>query len=213
MLNPPPANNDCATAELLTESIAWVDSIGASTDGPMTQNYSRTGPETSCDFPLGDEQIHNDIWFDYLAECTGPVSAGLCGSDFNSKLAVYDDLTCPPASGPIACSDDDCGPELGVNAVVNFPAQRGEVYRIRVGGYREQTGTGLLSLSHTPPSSADLRHVASLIDCFTSPCGAPPCAPHALGRPCCTGMDFDGDADVDAADHAQFLNVFTGPPQ
>ena len=114
-----PANNTCTTAKLVPVGAATVTNLHATTDGP--------GGQVGCGFD--DEQIHNDVWYRYVAQCGGIVTINLCNVNFDARLAVY--MGCPSAgSQPIACSDNVCG--LGPR--VSFLAPTPLVYRIRIGG-------------------------------------------------------------------------------
>src|SRR5205085_6389077 len=118
-----------------------------STDGP-----DEPGP---CNFG-GYTQIGNDIWYKYLATCTGNVTVSLCGSNFDTKLAAYSG--CPTGGGSaLACNDSFCGS----NAQITFAVNQGTLYRIRIGGFNGATGTGLLTISCTVPPPvcpSDINH-------------------------------------------------------
>ena len=87
--------------------------------------------------------FRRDVWIRYAAECTGTVTASVCDSDYNTKLAVYDGKACPGEI--LACSDDACG-EDGTRSRTTFPVVEGEEYLVRIGG-RTSTGRGTLVLS------------------------------------------------------------------
>ena len=67
----------------------------------------------------------HDAWFNYTATCTGTATISLCGSSFDTVLAVYGDcVTCPPAPlSEIACNDDDCR----ARSLVTLPVVSGQV--------------------------------------------------------------------------------------
>ena len=54
-----------------------------------------SSPGPCCDFPLGDDQVHGDIWYTYTATCSGTLIVDVTGSDFDGKVAVYDGTDCP----------------------------------------------------------------------------------------------------------------------
>ncbi len=133
---PPLTNDGCADALTITDGTTEFDSTGATTDGPQ---------EPGCNFPFGDIQVGADIWFRYVATCDGEAVASLCGSRYDTKIVVYDGGTCPRTGSALVCSDDDCGPN-NFNARVTFQAVQGQTYLIRVGGFEEDSGAGMLTV-------------------------------------------------------------------
>lgn len=116
-------NDSCATPTAIGDGFTDFNNTGATTDGP-------TEPET-CDF-FGSAQIFSDLWFCYEASCSGEVVMSLCGSRYDSKMAVYSGCGCP-VSLPLACSDDDCS--VGTtDSRVTLSVAAGRSYLIRVGG-------------------------------------------------------------------------------
>jgi hypothetical protein len=130
----PPANDDCADALTVPDGATEFSTLAATTDGPSE-------PER-CTF-YNNPDIASDVWYRYTASCTGSVSMSLCGSSFDTELAVYPDA-CPMTGGSVeACNDDSCGrqSELAVQAVA------GETFLVRIGGYRGIQGEGTLHVS------------------------------------------------------------------
>ncbi len=140
---PGPRNDYCASPIAIEDGEFPFDTTGATTDG---------AEEPTCGFLWDDRQVNSDIWFCYMASCDGEVVASLCGSKYDTKMAVYEGCGCPTDS-PITCSDDDCG--LDIASRVTFQAQAGASYMIRVGGYLEEQGLGTLRMR-----------------CGVDPCGA-----------------------------------------
>lgn len=135
-LPPPPSNDDCPNATVLTQDGVYMfETTGATTDGP---------PEPTCGFPnnpdmTAQDQITQDIWFDYTATCTGTVEVSLCGSPFDTTLALYDGHDCPPLSQPIVCNDDFCGGDTLLASQASASVTLGQAIKIRVGGYSTVT--------------------------------------------------------------------------
>ena len=129
--------DDCTSAPLAGDGSYPFSTEQASDDGPSLP------PE--CDEGNG-RTFRRDVWLRYVASCTGTVTASVCDSDYNTKLAVYDTSGCPGAI--VACSDDACG-ENGTRSEVSFEVVSGREYLVRIGG-RTSIGEGTLVLSCQP---------------------------------------------------------------
>ena len=92
---------------------------------------------------LGTCQTAPNLWFCYTASCTGVAVIDLCGSTYDTKMAVYDGCTCNPLGTELCCNDDSCG--LQSECTVNVVA--GRSYLIEVGGYSSNAGPGDLSIA------------------------------------------------------------------
>jgi hypothetical protein len=108
----------------------------ATTDGPAHR---------SCGF-VGDDQVHNDVWFAWTAPCTGQVFLRTCGAaDFDTRLAVYAGTT-PTEASLLGCNDDAQGcASFGSQLAV--PVGAGKRYLIRVGGFNGAAGNGALDIT------------------------------------------------------------------
>ncbi len=92
----------------------------------------------------GDCMASPNIWYCYTAPCTGEATISLCGSGFDTMLAVYDGCGCDAEQGDmLACNDDACDTQSEVT--INVIA--GQKYLIEVGGYGTETGQGLLAIN------------------------------------------------------------------
>ncbi|MCI0365864.1 MAG: hypothetical protein L0219_18550, partial [Phycisphaerales bacterium] len=130
----PPANDQCANAISIAPGSIAFDTTGATTDGP---------PSVACQDGSPDQQVNQDIWFNYAAPGIGILTVSLCGSNFNTKLAVYDGCTCVNGNlNLLMCDDNTCGQQSQVMLVTN----EGGCYQIRVGGFGSATGSGTLTL-------------------------------------------------------------------
>jgi len=140
----PPANDDCANRSGIPLGDTPFTTVGASTDGPA---------HASCNF-FGNNQVTNDVWFNYPSGCDGRLQISTCaGTPFDSKIAVYDGYGCLNyETRLLACSDDDCGPN---QSTVTINAVSGAFYTIRVGGFNGATGAGVLRLECLPNCLAD----------------------------------------------------------
>ncbi|MFO0875697.1 MAG: GC-type dockerin domain-anchored protein [Phycisphaerales bacterium] len=113
--------------------------VGATTDGP---------PLPPRCAPPGDDQIHDDIWFRFVASCSGELRASTCdAADFDTRLAIYADGCPDDGATPLGCSDD--APGCGSGSDVTIPVSAGATYVIRLGGALGASGHGTLTISAT----------------------------------------------------------------
>jgi hypothetical protein len=129
-----------AEAEGCTDNDCWdyCDEIGEVFEQP----FSTTG--STPDGP-GGCMTSGNIWYCYTAVCTGPTRVSLCGSGYDTKLAVYDGVD-PNTAPTLGCNDDFCG----LQSEVSFDAVEGNTYLIEVGGYGSSTGSGVITIECTP---------------------------------------------------------------
>ena len=119
----PPPNDNLADAQLLTG-----DSGELTVD---TTEATREDAEDDLDYYYG---YHNHtVWYKLTASKSGPVSFDTHGSDFDTMLEAYSDID----SGAIARSFDYY--EDGTSRI-EFIAQAGQTYLIRVGGSYDEFG-------------------------------------------------------------------------
>lgn len=134
-----PANDDCINVQQVFNGITEFSNVGATTDGPREP--------LMCNFS-GTDHVESDIWFRYVASCTGDLKIDTCNSLFDTKIAVYDfcDI-CPTDTPPIRCNDDSdfCGP-IGEQSRVSVPVTENDCFTIRVGGFLGNQGPGTLRI-------------------------------------------------------------------
>ncbi len=121
-----PENDDCADATAIGDvtNLAFT-TVGAGFDGG------------------GSCLSSPNIWYCYTATCTGNATISLCGSSYDTKLAVYEGCACDPLGGELCCNDDACGLQSECKVAV----VAGQEYLIEVGGYGSNTGAGVLTTS------------------------------------------------------------------
>ena len=126
----PPENDNCAQA------IA----VGDTQDLPFsTLTATHDGPGGCMSGP--------NVWYCYTASCTGTAIFSLCGSLYDTMLAIYADCGCDPTGSELCCNDDyDCDGSPSLQSQCSVPVVAGEHYLIEVGGYAELTGSGVLSI-------------------------------------------------------------------
>jgi len=130
-------NELCSAPIAVSDGTRTYSNVGSTTDGP--------DEPALCDF-FNRTNVESDIWFCYTATCTGTALVSLCGSDYDTKLAVYAGCDCP-TSAPLACSDDDCGTGVeNVQSRVTVAVTTGQKYLVRVGGYDVEQGDGRLTI-------------------------------------------------------------------
>ncbi|MFQ5494774.1 MAG: hypothetical protein ACE5EX_05280, partial [Phycisphaerae bacterium] len=139
-------NDDCPSAVDVVREFTDFSNRGATTDGLAAPGL--------CSF-AGSSQIFSDIWYRYTATCSGDAVLSLCGSEYDTKLAIYPDRACPPAV-PLACSDDDCSAGT-TDSRVALRVTAGQTYLVRVGG--------------VPGPLGEQGHGTLTISCGVSPCG------------------------------------------
>ena len=85
-----------------------------------------------------------DVWHSFTPSADGNYTLSLCGSAFDTTLAVYD--ACGGAE--LACNDDFCGTQSQLNVYLNAA----QTYMIRVAGYRNAMGDySIVVSSDCPP--------------------------------------------------------------
>jgi hypothetical protein len=206
-IRPAPVNDACANFLVAYNGAQAFNTTGATTDGPNP---------VACNAPPVNRTINQDIWFRYTATATTQMRFSLCGSSYDTILAVYNSVACPPIN-LLACSDDNpaaCGVNsLQSEVAVNVTA--GVTYTIRVGGFQSGQGAGTLLITPVIAGS----------DCFSrGPAGAVGACPPRLtrARPVLLGhfamggpdgladatqcrADWNGDGCISPADVADFV--------
>ena len=121
-----PAENDfCADATPINEVTNLPFSTYAAT---------QSGVIPGC----GGSVAPVDIWYAYTATVSGEATFDLCGSEFDTRLAIWD--AC--GGNELACNNDDCG----LQSVVTLPVTLGTTYYVQVGGYNDDIGNGDLTI-------------------------------------------------------------------
>jgi hypothetical protein len=129
-----PVNDNCEDALPIGNGDEAFSTLGATTDGVS---------HAEC---ADDGQTYHDIWYTYQSPCSGTLTVSTCDqADYDTDLVVYEGSCSDDAN--LACNDDFFGCE-GFTSLVEAPVIAGNVYLIRVGGWRDgDMGTGVLTLS------------------------------------------------------------------
>lgn len=104
-------------------------------------------PTTAC-LPTNTR----DVWFNYIATCTGNATFQTCTGSPDTGIAVYERCdTCPTqTTEPLACNEQSpflCGGGSGSAAVSNVHVAFGDCYKVRVANNGNNTPTGQLTVS------------------------------------------------------------------
>ena len=123
-------NDDCANAT----------PVGEVTDLPFSTDAATFDGGGTC-------QSAPNIWYCYTATETGTAIITLCGSGYDTKMAVYDGCTCAPLGTELGCNDDSpCDFMRALQSTVEIPVTAGNSYLVEVGGYSSNTGEGILNI-------------------------------------------------------------------
>ncbi len=95
-----------------------------------------------------------NIWYCYTPTESGGATVSLCGSLYDTKLAVYDGSD---PSTIMGCNDDaPCAKDRSLQSeLAGLPFVAGNTYLIEVGGYSSASGTGILNIFFCPPPDND----------------------------------------------------------
>jgi hypothetical protein len=179
----PPGNDGCLQAEtILVNQVKTGNTLGAGTDFALD--------DASCGTNVGAGG-GKDVFYAFTPTSSGSYKVSLCGSAFDTVLAVLTDCTGSAAS-ILACNDDaaTCA-SSGLNSeIAAVTLSAGTTYLIRVAGYDDGTGgaSGAYSLviqsNVTPPTGVCCRGAT----CNTS-----------IAQASCAGSGMAGAVFVSAA--------------
>jgi len=155
-----PANDLCANAQPVGDGVQSFNTTDANTDGPNESD--------AC--VLGNPAVGSDVWYCYTPPCSGNATISLCGSTYDTMLAVYDDCSCPVAPSATECNDDDCG----VSSRLTVPVSACEPILIRVGGFDAAQGSGTMSITCAPDSIVTDCDANGVEDATDIACGTHP---------------------------------------
>ena len=198
----PPPSDSCDNASPVGNGAFPFDTLAATTD-PVSLG-------AGCALPFSI--IQNDIWFRYTAPATEQTTVSLCGSTFDTVLAVssaLDGCAAPGGTSPVlACNDDfPCAPpstSLTPQSRVDFSAVAGRPYFIRIGSQGGATGSGALTITQGSVCPCDWNHRGGLDvqDIF-----------EFLNSWFAGAGDFNSSGTLDTNDIFDFLNCwFLAPP-
>ncbi|MFN0057379.1 MAG: dockerin type I domain-containing protein [Planctomycetota bacterium] len=124
-----PANDDCSAAIVLSDGIPEAfDTTTATAD-----------IEPTC-VPGGPT-----VWYAYTASCNGTATISLCGSGYDTRVAVFDGgAGCPiDTSTELDCNDDACLTQ----SELTLPVSTGLQLYVQVGGFLGDFGAGTITIT------------------------------------------------------------------
>ncbi|MCH8968267.1 MAG: Ig-like domain-containing protein, partial [Planctomycetes bacterium] len=142
---PPPVNDECADKLVIFDGVTEFSTSSATTDGGDTDC---TGD--CCDF--GDPMIHNDVWYNYDATCSGTLTVSTCDTvNYDSKIGIYDGCgACPYGGNEIGCNDDGEGCPL-FSSLATADVVQGNCYTVRIGAFSpSDAGSGTVLVDCAP---------------------------------------------------------------
>jgi len=179
---PPPANDLCVNAQTVSTGSFPFNNTNALTDGPA---------EAGCALSFTHNGIDKDLWFAFIAPGRGTLTLDTCGAMWDTKLGVYAG-ECPIGPDTITACNDDASPACTTGTLasrVSVTTTNGGRYTIRVGGYRNTSGT-----------------VASGAGTLTVGFVVLPCGASDIAGP---GPSIGADGELTADDVIQFISWFT----
>ena len=122
---------------------SWGDALAITvmpyTDSGATCN-NHWDVDLSCGYTYG---ISPDVFYSYCASTDGSLSVSLCGSAYDTQLAIFNS-----GHGELVCNDDFCGLQSEIDGV---PVSAGQSYFIDVSGFYGSCGSYYLSASGPAP--------------------------------------------------------------
>ena len=119
----------CQTATPVVIGTPLAGSNAAAADDPQFGLCTATG---------------RDVWHTFTAAVSGVHTVALCGSGFDTVLALYDNCL----NAPLVCDDDSCGLQSQVTLTLNA----GQAYMVRVSSHTGMAG-GTYRLTVTAPGA------------------------------------------------------------
>lgn len=193
-----PSNDNIAMPITITDGTTLFSNFGATTDGPE---------DCPCD-------PKKDLWYRYSPAFNGDLMVDTCGSLFDTVLGIYEEPPSPPilvSGDELACVDDSCDYQSEISVRVTA----GVDLLIRVGGWAEIEGEGMLNVQLTPATqefvrgdcnasdATDIADAITLVDFLFSQGMTPVCE---------NSCDANDDDLINIADVISVLSSLFGTP-
>jgi len=97
--------------------------------------------------------MQNDVWYDWVAPCTGLVYIETCDRGMpepqqpNTTMVMYEGCGCPADDSQIIADSDACVFGCGLSSCIWTNVTEGRCYKIRLGGHYGGTPAGNLKLN------------------------------------------------------------------
>ncbi len=187
MIAEPAAADDCANALSICPGLTHSGTtVGANNDG-----------QSSCASGVGIPDEAPDVWYSYTPASNGSATISLCGSSFDTVLALHS--ACPGTEGnEVACNDDRCGGQ----SQLTLDVTSGTTYLIRITGFGGEEGSYELFISgpdcQVGQLTNDCNGNSTLDECDIASLSSEDCDTNGLPDEC--ERDTDNDGDIDACD-------------
>ena len=149
-LGPPPSNDNCAGATVVTCGTLYTGSTVNATNDVL--------PAVSCGgIDNTANGFYKGVWFRYTPTSSGEVLISSCGqSNYDSYLRVYTGTGCGAITACVGYDNSGCGLMFGPAAMI-LNVSAGTTYYILLGGYDNSIFSyGNYSLQITCPSSCNI---------------------------------------------------------
>jgi hypothetical protein len=136
---------------------SWADAVVINPNLPYSDTGATCDNQWNVDFSCGYTYgISPDVFYSFTACMDGSIDVSLCGSGYDTELAIFD-----AGQIELACNDDFCG----LQSEIAFPVTGGEFYYIVVSGYYGGCGDYILNINGptcpTPTQESNWSQVKS----------------------------------------------------
>ena len=149
--------------------------------------------------------LANDVWFEFSPSVDAVAEIHTCGvaGDLDTDLVVYEGSDCT-ALTEIACNGDAgilAGCQAYYSHVQFVQLSAGLTYKIRVGAWAVETGTGTVTIDMVVPGIEDCANgvdddLDGFIDCFDPDCYTDPNCTYIDGDECFVALDVVEGANL-----------------
>ncbi len=124
---PAPVNDRCINAVPVTAGTFVSETCSATRDGKTSCQPNSSAP---------------DIWYVYSPEVDQTIAVNTFGSSYDTLLSIHSG--CPGTISNQVICNDDCG---SPDSCLTFSASAGNSYWIRIGGFQQDSGKTVLTIS------------------------------------------------------------------
>jgi len=144
----PPAHDHCTTAEEIFVGQTPFDTTLA-TSSPLQTDDAGCLNLMWCGYDNAGQWVCSpDIWYSFLAPSNATYRFSTCDLEsYDTSIVLYQD-SCSDAANQVACNGDGNG-QTGCQPLyssLQYDLVEGEMYFLRVGGWKGETGIGTISI-------------------------------------------------------------------